>query len=78
MVNGMWQYAVDTSFVTVAADSGTFYRLKVGTTFPNLSDPRCSVSNSQKIFVKVFKVGCGVLNAGLLVLQEALATITQF
>jgi hypothetical protein len=66
LVNGLWQYVVDTSFTTVAADSGTFYRLKVATTVSNLSNPICAVSNSQKIFVKVFNVNCTLLEAKLL------------
>jgi hypothetical protein len=63
LVNGLWVYVVDTSFVTVKADSGTYYRLKVGTTFSNLNDATCSVNNSQKIFVKVYNVVCNVLEA---------------
>ena len=66
LANGLWQYVVDTTFTTVAADSGTYYRLKVGTTYSNLSNPICSVSNSQKIFVKVFNVACGLLETKLL------------
>ncbi|MEO8861539.1 MAG: T9SS type A sorting domain-containing protein [Ginsengibacter sp.] len=66
LVNGLWQYVVDTTFTTVKADSGTFYRLKVGTTFPNLSNPSCSVGNSQKIFVKVFNTQCALLDTKLL------------
>ena len=66
LVNGLWVYFVDTSFVTVKADSGTYYRLKVGTTFSNLSDPTCSVTNSQKIFLKVFNVNCVLLDVNLL------------
>ena len=66
LVNGLWQYVVDTSFTTVPADSGTYYRLKVGTTFSNLVDPNCSVSNSQKIFVKVYNVNCILLDTKIL------------
>ena len=66
LVNGLWQYSVDTTFLTVAADSGTYYRLKVGTTVSNLTDPTCSVNNSQKIFVKVFKVNCTLLTTNIL------------
>ena len=66
LVNGLWQYVVDTSFTTVAADSGTYYRLKVGTTFSNLSNPTCSVNNSQRIFVKVYNVNCTLLDTKLL------------
>ena len=66
LVNGLWQYVVDTSFTTVAADSGTYYRLKVGTTFSNLNDPSCSVNNSQKIFLNVYNVNCTLLAAKVL------------
>ncbi|MEO6187188.1 MAG: hypothetical protein ABIO82_03765, partial [Ginsengibacter sp.] len=64
--NGLWKYVVDTSFTTVAADSATYYRLKVGTTFTNLNDPNCSVNNSQKIYLKVYNVSCSVLDTKLL------------
>lgn len=65
LVNGLWVYVVDTSFTTVVADSGSYYRLKVGTTFSNLNDPTCSVNNSQKIYVKVYNTTCLVLDAML-------------
>ncbi len=61
LVNGLWQYVVDTTFTSVAADSGKYYRLKVATTFANLSDPKCSVSNSQKIFLNIYNVNCTLL-----------------
>jgi len=66
LVNGLWVYVVDTSFNSVAADSGKYYRLKVATTFSNLSNPSCAVNNSQKIFLKVFNVKCTILNAGII------------
>jgi hypothetical protein len=66
LVNGLWQYVVDTSFTTVASDNGTYYRLKVGTTFSNLSDPTCSVNNSQRIYLKVFSSNCTVLQTKIL------------
>ncbi|MEO7119537.1 MAG: T9SS type A sorting domain-containing protein, partial [Ginsengibacter sp.] len=66
IVNGLYQYVVDTSFKTVLADSGTYYRLKVGTTFSNLTNPNCSVGNSQKIFVKVFNTNCALLATNIL------------
>ncbi len=65
LVNGEYVYNVDTSFIPVAADSGTLYRLKVATTNTNLSDANCSVTNSQKIFLKVFNVSCNTLNTEL-------------
>ena len=63
LVNGLWQYIVDTVFTAVATDSGTYYRLKVATTLPNLNDKKCSVDNSQKVFLKIYNVNCIVLNA---------------
>ena len=66
LVNGEWVYVVDTTFTPVPADSGTYYRLKVATTNSNLTNPTCSVSNSQKIFVKIFNVNCTLLNTQLL------------
>ncbi len=64
--NGLWKYVVDTSFTTAAADSGKFYRLKVGTTLSNLNDPNCSVNNSQKIYLRVYNVSCSVLETKVL------------
>ena len=58
LVNGLWVYVVDTTFTSVAADSGKYYRLKVATTFSNLSNPSCAVNNSQKIFLKIYNVTC--------------------
>jgi hypothetical protein len=68
IVNGMWQYVVDTSFTNVAADSGTYYRLKVATTQANLSDASCSIDNSQRIFLKVYDLDCAVLEKNTLTL----------
>ena len=62
LINGEWVYTVDTTFTPVPADSGTYYRLKVATTASNLNNSLCSVSNSQKIFVKVFNINCTLLN----------------
>lgn len=64
LVNGLWQYFVDTTFNSIAADSGKYFRLKVATTFSNLSNPSCAVNNSQKIFLKIFNTSCSLLNAG--------------
>ncbi len=66
LVNGLWVYFVDTTFTTVAADSGKYYRLKVATTGTNLTNVNCSVDNSQKIFLKVFNVSCSVLDSKLI------------
>ncbi len=38
IVNGLYQFIVDTSFIPVAADSGTYYRLKVGTLAAKLNE----------------------------------------
>ncbi len=62
LVNGLWVYVVDTLFNAVAADSGKYYRLKVATTFSNLSNPSCAVNNSQKIFLKIYTTKCNVLD----------------
>ena len=64
--NGLWEYVADYAFVPVAADSGSSYRLKVATTFPNLSDANCAVGNSQKVFLKVYNMDCSVLEAKFL------------
>ena len=61
--NGLWVYVVDTVFSTAAADSGNFYRLKVATTFANLSDSKCAVNNSQQVFLKVYNIDCKVLES---------------
>jgi len=66
VVNGMWQYVVDTSFINVVADSGTYYRLKVATTQANLSNASCSIDNSQKILLKVYNSSCSVLETNIL------------
>jgi hypothetical protein len=66
IVNGMWQYVVDTSFINVAADSGTYYRLKVATTQANLSNATCSIDNSQKILLKVYDLSCSILETNTL------------
>ena len=66
LINGMWQYVVDTAFVNVAADSGTYFRLKVATTQSNLSNTDCSIDNSQKIFLKVYSFNCAVLEANII------------
>ncbi len=63
LVNGLWQYIVDTVFTATVSDSGTFYRVKVATTFANLNDKKCSVDNSQKVFLKIYNINCIVLNA---------------
>ncbi|MEO8763298.1 MAG: T9SS type A sorting domain-containing protein [Ginsengibacter sp.] len=66
LVNGLWVYVVDTMFNAVAADSGKYYRLKVATTYSNLSNSSCAVNNSQKIFLKIYNVKCITLDGRLL------------
>lgn len=63
--NGLWEYIVDTAFIAAVSDSGTNYRVKVATTFANLSDINCSVDNSQKVFLKVYNFDCSVLDGVL-------------
>lgn len=64
LVNGLWQYVVDTNFVTVASDSNKLYRVKVATTSANLSNPNCSVDQSQEVYMQVYNVDCSVLSGG--------------
>lgn len=64
--NGLYVYHVDYVLNPTAADSGTYFRLKVATTPFNLGDVNCSVDKSQKVFLKVYNVSCGILEAGLL------------
>ncbi len=66
LVNGQWVYFVDTTFTTVAADSGKYYRLKVATTFTNLGNLNCAINNSQKIFLKVYNGNCTILASNVL------------
>ncbi len=66
LMNGFYQYYVDTAFIPSKADSGTYYRLKVGTTEENLSNSSCSVNGSQRVFLKVNGVGCKPVNANIL------------
>jgi len=66
LVNGLYQYYVDTVFTPIALDSGLFFRIEVATTTSNLSNPNCSVANSQKVFLKVFSKSCSVLSAEIL------------
>ncbi len=60
--NGMWEYIVDTVFNAVAADSGTYYRVIVGTTESNLTNSECTLGNNQKVFMKVYNYDCSVLD----------------
>lgn len=64
LVNGLWQYVVDTVFTTVASDSGKLFRVKVATTAANLSNPDCSVDQSQEVYMQVFNVDCSILSGG--------------
>ena len=52
--NGLYLYYVDTVFKPNQMDSGTFLRLKVATSLENLTDGKCAVNNSQKVFLKVY------------------------
>lgn len=62
LVNGLFQYHVDTVITPVAADSGFYFRIKVATTSANLTNNDCSVDNSQKVFLKVYSSSCSVLD----------------
>lgn len=64
--NGLYVYHVDYVLNPVAADSGTYFRLKVATTPFNLGDVNCSVDKSQRVFLKVYNASCGVLEAKFL------------
>jgi len=66
LVNGLYQYHVDAAFTPAVSDSGFYFRLKVATTIPNLTDINCSVDNSQKVFLKVLSSKCSVLTAKVL------------
>jgi len=64
--NGLYVYHVDYVLNPSVGDSGTYFRLKVATTPFNISNINCSVDKSQKVFLKVYNAGCGVLESGLL------------
>lgn len=65
--NGLYLYYVDTVFKPNQIDSGTFLRLKVATSLDNLTDGKCAVNNSQKVFLKVYNPKtCPVLEARVL------------
>lgn len=68
LVNGSYQYHVDAAFTPATPDSGYYFRLEVATTQSNLTNPNCSVANSQKVFLKVYssQSACSVLSAGIL------------
>lgn len=78
LVNGMWQYTVDTSFTNTAADSGTYYRVKVATTMDNLTDVNCSVNNSQKLFLKVYDLNCKALETNNFIFTAQLVNDNSF
>ncbi len=65
--NGLYLYHVDTIIKPNQLDSGTFLRLKVATSLDNLTDGRCAVNNSQKVFLKVYNPkSCPILEARVL------------
>ena len=64
--NGLYTYHVDYVLTPTAADSGTYFRLKVATTSFNLGDVNCSVDKSQKVFLKVYNASCGTLETNSL------------
>ena len=71
--NGLFVYYVDTVITPTQADSGTYFRVKVATTSGNLSDEKCSVDKSQKIFLKVYSTTCPLLDTKILNLYGALS-----
>ena len=65
--NGLYLYYVDTVFKPNQIDSGTFLRLKVATSLDNLTDGKCAVNNSQKVFLKVYNAKtCPILESRIL------------
>ncbi|MCO6496948.1 MAG: T9SS type A sorting domain-containing protein [Chitinophagaceae bacterium] len=58
--NGLWEYVVDTAFTAQLSDNGTYFRVKVATTYDNLSQAECSVDNSQMVLLEVFEKDCVV------------------
>jgi hypothetical protein len=71
--NGLYVYHVDYVLTPTAADSGTYFRLKVATTPFNLGDVNCSVDKSQKVFLKVYNASCSTLETNLLNFTGAIA-----
>ncbi len=65
--NGLYLYYVDTIIKPNQMDSGTFLRLKVATSLENLTDGKCAVNNSQKVFLKVYNPkSCPILDTRIL------------
>ncbi|MGN6530590.1 MAG: hypothetical protein ACTHK0_02395 [Ginsengibacter sp.] len=71
--NGLYLYYVDTVINPSQVDSGTFLRLKVATSLDNLTDGKCAVNNSQKVFLKVYTPkSCPLLDTRVLNFGAAL------
>ena len=70
--NGLYVYYVDTVLTPTKADSGTYFRVKVATTSSNLSDDKCAVDKSQKIYLKVYSTACPLLDIKILNFYGAL------
>ena len=66
LVNGLYQYYVDASFIPAAVNNGYYFRLKVATTTSNLNNASCSVDKSQRVYLKVYTGNCSVLSANIL------------
>lgn len=63
LVNGLYQYVTNLpSFVATYSDSGTYYRVIVGTTAGNLASPTCSYQDGSSTMVKV--TTCSLVLAG--------------
>ncbi|HET7117672.1 MAG TPA: T9SS type A sorting domain-containing protein [Hanamia sp.] len=65
LVNGLYQYHVEANYNPAAIDSGHYIRIRVATTLSNLTNPNCSVANSQKVFLKVYSK-CSTLQSNIL------------
>lgn len=65
LVNGLYQYSVTYNYTPSKIDSGHYIRIRVATTLANLSNPNCSVANSQKVFLKVYSK-CSALGSSIL------------
>lgn len=66
LVNGLYQYYVNASFIPAAVNNGYYFRLKVATTTSNLNNASCSVDKSQRVYLKVYTGNCSVLSATIL------------
>ena len=66
LVNGLYQYTETYHYIPAAIDSGHYIRILVASSLANLTNPNCSVANSQKVFLKVYSTSCSALNANII------------